>query len=71
MVSKVLLKVLSGPIKGKVFEFSRHDAFILAEGRTAMPKLEKDTRVSRHHFLLEVNPPVAILRDLEVSTAPT
>jgi len=64
MVSKVLLKVLSGPIKGKVFEFSRHDAFILGRGKDCHAKLEKDTRVSRHHFLLEVNPPVAILRDL-------
>jgi pSer/pThr/pTyr-binding forkhead associated (FHA) protein len=64
MVSKVLLKVLSGPIKGKIFEFSRHDAFILGRGKDCHAKLEKDTRVSRHHFLLEVNPPHATLRDL-------
>ena len=70
MPSKVQLKVLSGPIKGKVFEFSRHDAFLLGRGSDCHARLPKDLGVSRHHFLLEVNPPQAILRDLGSSMDP-
>ena len=64
MPAKVLLQVISGPIQGKVFEFEKHDTFIFGRGTECHAKLPKDGYVSRHHFLLEVNPPEATIRDL-------
>ncbi len=64
MSAKVVLQVISGPIQGKVFEFETHDAFLFGRGKECHAKLPKDGYVSRHHFLLEVNPPQATIRDL-------
>ena len=64
MSAKVVLQVISGPIQGKVFEFDRHDTFVFGRGKECHAKLPKDGYVSRHHFLLEVNPPAATIRDL-------
>ena len=41
-----------------------HDAFLFGRGNECHAKLPKDGYVSRHHFLLEVNPPQATIRDL-------
>ena len=62
--AKVVLKVISGPIQGEVFQFENHDTFIFGRGEECHAKLPKDRYVSRHHFLLEVNPPTASIRDL-------
>ena len=62
--AKVVLKVISGPIQGKVFEFDKHDTFLFGRGKECHAKIAKDGYVSRHHFLLEVNPPEATVRDL-------
>jgi hypothetical protein len=64
MPAKVVLQVISGPIRGKVFEFDKHDTFVFGRGKECHAKLAKDGYVSRHHFLLEVNPPAATIRDL-------
>ncbi|MEI8372856.1 MAG: protein kinase [Planctomycetota bacterium] len=64
MSAKVVLQVISGPIQGKVFEFENHDTFIFGRGEECHAKLPEDRYVSRHHFLLEVNPPTASIRDL-------
>jgi eukaryotic-like serine/threonine-protein kinase len=64
MVAKLFLTVLSGPMQGKVFEFTRHDTFIFGRGTGCHATLPGDSGVSRHHFLLEMNPPRAIIRDL-------
>jgi serine/threonine protein kinase len=64
MAAKLLLTVLSGPIQGKVFEFKQHDTFIFGRGTGCHAQFPNDPKVSRHHFLLEVNPPKAIIRDL-------
>jgi hypothetical protein len=64
MSAKVVLQVISGPIQGKVFEFDKHDTFVFGRGKQCHAKLAKDGYVSRHHFLLEVNPPAATIRDL-------
>ena len=56
--------MISGPIQGKVFEFDKHDTFVFGRGKECHARLPKDPRVSRHHFLLEVNPPEATIRDL-------
>ncbi|MDA1049289.1 MAG: serine/threonine-protein kinase [Planctomycetota bacterium] len=64
MPAKVLLEVTSGPIKGKVFPFESHDTFLFGRHGTCHAQIPRDGFVSRHHFILEVNPPDARLRDL-------
>ncbi|MCY2988300.1 MAG: serine/threonine-protein kinase [Planctomycetota bacterium] len=64
MFAKVVIKVLSGPIEGQVFTFVEHDTFLFGRHKSCHAKLPGDPRVSRHHFLLEVNPPQVRLRDL-------
>lgn len=64
MSIKVILEVVSGPLGGKVFVFESHDTFIFGRKRDCHAQLPKDNWISRHHFLLEVNPPHARLRDL-------
>jgi hypothetical protein len=62
--TKIVLQVISGPIQGKVFEFDRHDTFLFGRSKECHARLPRDGYVSRHHFLLEVNPPEATIRDL-------
>jgi len=64
MRAKVILEVLSGPIEGKVFVFENHDTFLFGRRRDCHAQIPKDGYVSRHHFILEVNPPDARIRDL-------
>ena len=64
MKSLVRLEILDGPLKGRKFEFAEHDTFIFGRALDCHAHLPNDTLVSRHHFLLEVNPPLARLRDL-------
>lgn len=62
---RVLLEVTNGKLAGRRFEFEEHDTFLF--GRNAddcHAAIAHDQFVSRHHFLLEVNPPDAQLRDL-------
>lgn len=66
MSGKVKLETMEGPMKGKTFLFEEHDTFIfgrspIADGHAYLPD---DLQVSRHHFILEVNPPDARIRDL-------
>lgn len=51
-------------MKGKVFLFDGHDALVFGRARECHCCLPDDRLVSRHHFLLEVSPPLARLRDL-------
>jgi len=64
---RVILTVIEGPQKGKKFEFSEPDNFLLGrdnKGSKAHFRLNNDdTQVSRNHFLLEVNPPDCYIRD--------
>ena len=65
MKSKVSLTVTAGPIQGKVFTFEEHDTFIFGRAEDCHARLSgQDTTASRHHFLLEVNPPDARLQDI-------
>jgi serine/threonine protein kinase len=62
---KVVLRVVRGPHEGQSFEFDGHDNFIVGRGKSAQFRLpEKDEFFSRHHFLIEVNPPLCRLLDL-------
>ncbi len=64
MQNRVRLEILDGPLKGKKFEFTENDTFIFGRAPDCHAQLSDDTLVSCHHFILEVNPPLARLRDL-------
>lgn len=64
MVGKLSLAVSDGPRAGKVFVFDQHDTLLVGRMADCHVCLPDDPYVSRHHFLLEVNPPDARVRDL-------
>jgi serine/threonine protein kinase len=65
MPGTVRLVVTAGPIRGQRFDFAGHDTFLFGRAPDCHARLDaSDASASRHHFLLEVNPPVARLRDL-------
>src|SRR3954463_7227229 len=65
MPGRVCLDVVAGALQGRHFEFDGHDTFLFGRSPDCHAELAPDdTTASRHHFLLEVNPPVARLRDL-------
>jgi hypothetical protein len=65
MPGRVSLVVIAGPIRGQRFEFEEHDTFLFGRSPECHARLDaRDAAASRHHFLLEVNPPRARLRDL-------
>src|SRR5215211_6706200 len=61
---QVNLKVTAGPYKGRIFSFSQHDTFLIGRSPDAHLCLPDDRYFSRHHCLLEMNPPHSHLRDL-------
>src|SRR3990172_4604098 len=65
MPGLVKLEVVRGPLAGRVFSFDRHDTLIFGRSPDCHACLPtEDEMVSRHPFLLEVNPPEARLQDL-------
>ena len=65
MPGTVSLVVTAGPIRGQRFDFPDHDTFLFGRAPDCHARLAaSDASASRHHFLLEVNPPLARLRDL-------
>jgi pSer/pThr/pTyr-binding forkhead associated (FHA) protein len=65
MSGTVSLVVTAGPIRGRRYDFKSHDTFLFGRAPDCHARLaEADVSASRHHFLLEVNPPQARLRDL-------
>jgi hypothetical protein len=65
MGGKITLEVIKGPMTGLRFDFDEHDTLICGRRkRTCHLCLPKDPRVSRHHFMLEINPPDVGIRDL-------
>ena len=65
MPCTVSLVVTAGPIRGQRFDFRGHDTFLFGRAPDCHARLAaSDASASRHHFLLEVNPPLARLRDL-------
>jgi serine/threonine protein kinase len=61
---KVSLAVTAGPHAGQSFAFEEHDAFMVGRGDEVHFRLANDQSLSRKHFLLEVNPPLCRLLDL-------
>lgn len=65
MPGRVILEVIAGPLRGQAYAFGEHDTFIFGRGEDCHARLsDKDITASRHHFILEVNPPDARIRDL-------
>jgi serine/threonine-protein kinase len=64
MSGKVKLEVTDGPMKGRSFAFYEHDTFLFGRMSDCHACLPEDKSVSRHHFILEANPPDARISDL-------
>jgi hypothetical protein len=64
MNAKVHLQVKGGSEDGRVFTFAEHDTFVFGRMDDCHACIANDNQVSRHHFILETNPPHACLRDL-------
>ena len=61
---QVNLKVIAGPYKGRIFNFTQHDSFLIGRTPEAHLCLPDDRFFSRNHCLLEINPPHSFVRDL-------
>ncbi len=61
---QVNLRVLAGPYRDRVFCFTQPDTFLIGRSNEAHLCLTDDRFFSRHHCLLEINPPHCFLRDL-------
>src|SRR5262249_3965944 len=59
----IRLGVVSGPHRGRMFDFDGHDVFLVGRSEKAHFHLA-DKFFSRIHFLVEVNPPWCRLSDL-------
>src|SRR5450432_1237179 len=64
MSGKVQLQIKKGKDAGKIFAFTEHDTFVFGRMPDCHACIPDDGQVSRHHFILEANPPQACLRDL-------
>ena len=64
MAGQVRLDVIEGKMKGKQFVFDEHDTFLFGRMPDCHMCLPDDPLVSRHHFIMEANPPDARIRDL-------
>ena len=64
MPARVTIEIVGGPMTGRSFEFTEHDTFLFGRMADCHACLPDDPAVSRHHFILEVSPPQARLRDL-------
>jgi hypothetical protein len=64
-MAKVTLIAIDGPMRGREWQFSDADAWVFGRAPDCHGRLDaSDGTVSRHHFLLEVRPPSARIRDL-------
>jgi serine/threonine-protein kinase len=59
----VILRVVDGPHQGEEFLFDRHDTFIVGR-KDAHFSVPEDGFLSRHHFLIEIDPPRCQIKDL-------
>jgi serine/threonine-protein kinase len=59
----VILRVTDGPQRGEEFLFQRHDTVVVGR-KQAHISIPEDGFLSRNHFLIEVDPPRCLLKDL-------
>ncbi len=68
---EVTLSVTKGPEQGSIFDFESPDTFLVGRAKDCHLRLSsQDPYVSRHHFLLEICPPLCVLKDLNSSNPP-
>ena len=61
----VRFRFVGGPFEGRVHECQGHDVVTVGRARESTIRLPADDHTaSRHHLVLEVNPPEIVLRDL-------
>jgi hypothetical protein len=66
MPAKITLKVTQGSLNGKEFVFDENSSCVLGRANDCEPQLPEDEAhktVSRHHCLLDINPPDICVRD--------
>ncbi len=62
---KLVLTILEGPGEKEQFVFDSHDTFIVGRSKkNTHSRLRGDPYISRHHFILELDPPSCYLKDL-------
>lgn len=66
MAAKVTLAIVQGKLQGREFVFEERDTCIVGRADECRPQLPDDTdhrTISRHHCLLDINPPDIRIRD--------
>jgi len=63
-MGKIEIAITEGSMRGRSFVFHEHDTLILGRMPDCHMYLPGDPMVSRHHFIIEVNPPDLRIRDL-------
>lgn len=61
---EVRLRIVDGPQAGREFVFDAHDTFVFGRAPDCHCSVPDDRYISARHFLVEVNPPDAVIRDL-------
>ena len=61
----ITLTVVRGPQAGRSFALDGHETFLVGRSASAHFSLPDDPYFSRHHFLVESNPPLCRLSDLD------
>lgn len=64
MPGEVVLTMITKKTQEKTFVFNSHETFLFGRVNDCHICLPEDSHVSRHHFLMEVNPPQVCIRDL-------
>ncbi len=65
MAGQVIIEVVDKSLRGKRWVFEEHDAFVFGRSSDCHIQIPpQDATASRHHFILEVNPPDVAIRDL-------
>ncbi|GIW87433.1 MAG: hypothetical protein KatS3mg108_1757 [Isosphaeraceae bacterium] len=59
----IVLEVISGPQQGREYVFDRHATFSVGRSPETTFPVPDDPFFSRHHFLIEFNPPLCLLKD--------
>ncbi|MDH6356409.1 protein kinase [Parabacteroides sp. PF5-9] len=62
-MTEVVLKISKGGVVGKTFRFNRKEAIFIGRQDDCGIVLPEST-ISRYHCLLEINPPVVVIKDL-------
>jgi hypothetical protein len=64
MTGIIKVEVIEGKMKGKCFEFRQQAKVVGGRSSKCQISLSMDSRLSRRHFILEINYPVVTIRDL-------